>query len=402
MAKKRSNGEGSIFKIADGSWRASITVRVDGLGRAKRKTVRGDTQKEVKEKLRVLLRLRDENALSDPSRMTVSEFLDTWVRDTAADLKPSTRHRRDNLIRLYVAPHLGSKHLQKLTPLDIQQWQTHLLNTPRHVGSQKREPDAPPPPNLSPATVSGAVTLLGTALRHALHLGLIYRNPAEAVKRVKIPTREFTVWEPSEVQGLIEAVLGHRLYGLVYLALTTGLRRGELCGLRWSDIVRGVIHVQQSCVLVGNIATMTTPKTKASRRRVPLSPDTLEALRLHRDRQARERDAAGEDWRDHGLVFPTSLGTVYHPRNLLRDWYALLETHSVRRIRLHDIRHTYASLAIYQGLDPKVLADRLGHSRASISLDIYGHVFEEQRDRAALSLTQLVSRDPHAADPLAP
>ncbi|WP_189069347.1 site-specific integrase [Deinococcus radiotolerans] len=246
------------------------------------------------------------------------------------------------------------------------------------------------------------MTLLGTAMKHAMQLGLIYRNPVEAVKRVKVVRRDFQVWESSEVHQLIGAVLEDHLYGLVYLALTTVLRRGELCGLRWTDIQRGVIHIQQNCVLVGNTATLTTPKTKASRRRIPLPPDTINALRLHRERQAQERDAAGDAWEEHGLVFPTSVGTVYHRRNLLWDWYVLLDTASVRRIRIHDIRHTCASLAIYQGLDPKVLADRMGHSRASISLDIYGHVFEEQRERAALSLSTLTARADRDSDPLAP
>ncbi|GGK11249.1 site-specific integrase [Deinococcus malanensis] len=402
---KRSNGEGSIYQLADGTWRASITVQTDGLGRPKRKSVRGRTQKQVREKLRVLQRLKEENALVDPSRMTVKDFMDVWMRDTTLDLKASTVQKRADIIKLYVNPHLGLKHLQKLTPLDVQQWQTTLLASRRQPSTRKRKAGDPPPepgPPLSPTTVAGALTLLGTAMKHAMQLGLIYRNPVEAVKRVKVARREFQVWEPSEVQALIAAVLDDRLYGLVYLALTTGMRRGELCGLRWSDIQRGVIHVQQSCVLVGNQATLTTPKTKASRRRIPLPPDTLDALRVHRDRQALERDTAGDEWQEHGLVFPTSVGTVYHPRNLLRDWYVLLDSAKVRRIRIHDIRHTYASLAIYQGLDPKVLADRMGHSRASISLDIYGHVFEEQRDRAAISLKDLVTRADRNSDPLAP
>lgn len=405
MPSKRSNSEGSIYQIADGTWRAAITVSVDGLGRTKRKAVRGKTQREVKEKLRVLQRLKEENALVDPSRMTVGEFMDLWMRDTTLDLKDSTQQKRADIIRLYVTPHLGTKHLQKLTPLDIQQWQTTLLNTRRQPSTRKRKVGDPPPqpgPLLSPTTVAGAMTLLGTAMKHAMQLGLIYRNPVDAVKRVKVVRRDFQVWEPSEVHKLIGAVLNDRLYGLVYLALTTGLRRGELCGLRWTDIQRGVIHIQQNCVLVGNTATLTTPKTKASRRRIPLPPDTLDALRLHRERQAQERDAAGDAWEEHGLVFPTSVGTVYHPRNLLRDWYVLLDTAGVRRIRIHDIRHTYASLAIYQGLDPKVLADRMGHSRASISLDIYGHVFEEQRERAALSLSTLTAKADRNSDPLAP
>ncbi|GAA3995655.1 site-specific integrase [Deinococcus rubellus] len=382
MSGKRSNGEGSIYQLTDGSWRGSITVQLDGLGRPKRKSVRGKTQKEVREKLKHLLRLRDENALIDSSRMTISEFLEVWIRDTNPNLKATTAHKRGDVIRLYVAPHLGRHQLQKLTPLDIQHWQTNLLTTPRKEGAMP----------LNPNTVAGAMTLLNTALKHALQLGLIHRNPADAVKRVKVPRRDFQVWEPSEVQRLIVAVQDDRLYGLVYLALTTGMRRGELCGLQWADITRGVITVRHNCVLVGNTATITTPKSEKSRRRIPLPADTLEALRLHRERQHRERDAAGEDWQATDLVFASSIGTLYHPRNLLRDWYVLLEMAKVRRIRIHDLRHTYASLAIYQGLDPKSVADRLGHSRASLTLDLYAHVFEEQRERAALTLGELMNR----------
>ncbi|MFD1734629.1 tyrosine-type recombinase/integrase [Deinococcus malanensis] len=336
--------------------------------------------------------------------MTVKDFMDVWMRDTTLDLKASTVQKRADIIKLYVNPHLGLKHLQKLTPLDVQQWQTTLL------ASRRR----PAPGNARPAIHPRARS---TPLPH--HRGRRadpagYRDEARHAAGPDLPqpgrSREaregrparIPGGEPSEVQALIAAVLDDRLYGLVYLALTTGMRRGELCGLRWSDIQRGVIHVQQSCVLVGNQATLTTPKTKASRRRIPLPPDTLDALRVHRDRQALERDTAGDEWQEHGLVFPTSVGTVYHPRNLLRDWYVLLDSAKVRRIRIHDIRHTYASLAIYQGLDPKVLADRMGHSRASISLDIYGHVFEEQRDRAAISLKDLVTRADRNSDPLAP
>ncbi|AWN22469.1 hypothetical protein DKM44_03815 [Deinococcus irradiatisoli] len=389
MGKKRSNGEGSIYAQPDGSWRGAITVQIDGLGRPKRKYVSGKTQKEVREKIKHLLRLRDENALVDPSRLTVGEYLEQWLKDTSADFKATTRQKRADVIKLYLVPHIGKKSLQKLTPLDVQNLQTTLLSTPRQTGGEP----------LKPATVAGAMTLLNTALKHALQLGLLYRNPADAVKRVRVLKRDFQVWEPSEVQRLIVAVQHSRLYGLVYLALTTGMRRGELCGLQWSDINRGVITVHHNCVLVGNKATLTTPKSAASPRRIPLPADTLEALRVHRERQEREREAAGEEWQESGLVFATSIGTLYHPRNLLRDWYVLLDHAQVRRIRIHDIRHTYASLAIYQGLDPKALADRLGHSRASLTLDLYAHVFEEQRERTALTLSDLMNRS-EPDDPL--
>ncbi|MFC6592372.1 tyrosine-type recombinase/integrase [Deinococcus lacus] len=389
---KRSNGEGSIYQLKDGSWRAAITIQIDGLGRPKRKVVSGKTQREVRDKLRHLQRLKEENALNDPSKMTVAEYLAEWMRDTSMGLKPTTLEKRRNIIELYVLPHLGKHQLQKLTPLDIQRWQTTLLNTPRKPSRGQKLAEGQTLSPLTATTVSGAVGLLGSALRHALQLGLLYRNPVDAVKRVRATKKELQVWEPSEVQRLMEEVKGNRLHGLVYLAMTTGMRRGELCGLRWSDIQAGVLTVQQNCVLVGDVPTMQTPKTEKGRRRIPLPPDTLAALEAHRQLQERERLAAGEDWHETGLVFTTSLGTVYHPRTLLRDWYALLDRVGLRRIRLHDIRHTYASLAIYQGLDPKALADRLGHSRASLTLDVYGHVFEEQRERSALTLTDLLNR----------
>jgi len=402
MAGKRANGDGSVYQQADGSWRGAITVQVDGLGRPKRKYVSGKSQKEVREKIKHLLRLKDENALVDPSRITVGDYLNQWLADTGSELKESTRQKREEIIKQYVGPYLGTKLLQKLTPLDIQQYQTRLLNTPRKASvKRKADPAASPLPNLKPATVSGAMTLLGSALKHALQLGLISRNPVDAVKRVKIAKRDFQIWEPADVQRLVTAIQDHRLYGLVYVALTTGMRRGELCGLQWSDIQRGVITIRHNCVIVGNKATLTTPKSEASRRRIPLPEDTLEALRLHRKRQQAERDAAGEEWQETGLVFTSSIGTLYHPRNLLRDWYVLLDGAKVRRIRIHDIRHTYASLAIYQGLDPKALADRLGHSRASLTLDLYAHTFEEQRERAALTLSDLMNRS-QKTDPLGP
>lgn len=408
MPKRRLNGEGSVYQIKSGKqagmYRGSITVHIDGLGKLKRKYVTGKTKTEVLRKVQHLQRLKAENALVDPSRMTIGEFMEVWQRDTGTDLKDSTKQKRQDIINHYVIPHLSLKHLQKLTPLDVQAWQTALLQQRRKPSTRKRKATDPPPEPgklLSPATVAGAMTLLGTALNHALKLGLIYRNPVDAVKRVKIPRREFQVWEPSEVQRLITAITDDRLYGLVYLALTTGMRRGELCGLHWTDIQRGIITVRHNCVIVGGQAQISTPKTEAGKRRIPLPADTLDALKIHRSRQAREREAAGEDWQESGLVFTTSIGTLYHPRNLLRDWYALLDKAGVRRIRIHDIRHTYASLAIYQGLDPKALADRLGHSRASLTLDVYGHVFEEQREKAALSLHTLLTRpDPLALDPL--
>lgn len=175
--------------------------------------------------------------------------------------------------------------------------------------------------------------------------------------------------------------------------MATRLRRGELLGFRWKDLESNLLHVRQSLVKVGSKLTLSTPKTRKGFRAVPLSPDVLEGLRLHRQRQEAEQAALGVYWPKTDLVFVSEVSTPLNPDNLKRVRNDLMHKAGVPRVRLHDLRHLHASVAIRGGMDAKVLADRLGHARASFTLDRYTHLFESQRAKSAVNLTGWLNPD---------
>lgn len=368
---KRAHGEGTIGQRADGKWYAALTNGVDHNGKPKRRWVYGDTQAEVKKKLRALQRAQEDNTLVDPSKMTLQDFLQTWLKEISPRIKPSTLQKYRQLVDYHLTPRIGKHQLQKFTPLHAQAMQRDIME------------------QVSPATAMNCHTCLKTALRQAVKWGLVGRNIMEAVDPVRYRKKDISVWEPHHIQQFLQAASEHRLYPVFYTLLTTGLRRGEILGLQWSDLQDGRLTVRRTLVVVANKATFSSPKTEAGERRIPLPADTLQVLEQHKHRQALEKDLAGSSWEEGHLIFPTSVGTPIHPRNLEREWYKLIERAEVPRIRLHDLRHTYATLAISQGVDPKALAQRLGHAKASFTLDVYAHTFEAQREAAALSLADL-------------
>lgn len=230
-------------------------------------------------------------------------------------------------------------------------------------------------------------------------------------------------WTPAEARIFLATSSSHRLYALFYLALMTGMRAGELLGLRWVDFdARGsVVRIEQNAVEVGNQMLIGTPKTKASRRRITISPDTVEQLEAHRERQRREIDNAAEGYQDHGLVFASEIGTVtnYHnlrklfknliARAVIKGWQAagligeqqlftapemarLLEQPELAKRRvlsdlnLHGLRHTHASVLIRRGVNAKVVSQRLGHTNVSFTLTVYGHLYEDQLREAAIGM----------------
>ena len=276
---------------------------------------------------------------------------------------------------------------------------------------------------ISPQWANKCRRVLSGALADALRLELIFRNPCDAVKPMKVVENEMRLWTSIEAARFLDAARPHRLYALFYLAMSTGLRRGELLGLRWQDVGESCIYVRQSVIEQRGNIMITTPKTEKGARRVVLSADVMTVLDEHRKRQDAERDYLGSSWPDTGLVFVSEVGTMLHPRNFTKTWHTLqenarkgwekaaretgdaltlkqLETGKLMsRVRLHDLRHLHASLAIKAGVDLKVLADRLGHSRASFTLDVYTHLFEEQRDNSAVSLLDFLPKgDPKTAN----
>ena len=207
------------------------------------------------------------------------------------------------------------------------------------------------------------------------------------------------IWTSQEAARFIDATRPHRLFALFYLAMSTGMRRGELLGLHWQDIEGSSLVIRQSLIEQRGRIMITTPKTEKGARRVALSPDVVEVLEGHRQRQEAERTFLGAAWPGHDFVFTSQTGTPLNPSNLTDLWRNLQKQAGVKLVRLHDLRHLHASLAIRQGMDAKVLADRLGHARASFTLDVYTHLFEEQRQNSAVSILDLLPKgDPNTSN----
>ena len=218
-------------------------------------------------------------------------------------------------------------------------------------------------------------------------------NPVDAVDPLPTPKREMILWTPHQAAAFLDVALPHRLYALFYLAMSTGMRRGELLGLRWRDIKGGTLTVRQALVKTkGGDVRVETPKNNKTRS-LGLAPDVLEVLARHKQQQEIERERAadvGAPWPAYDLVFSSEVGTPLYPDNPKRTLNKLCLAAGVPLVRLHDLRHLHSSVCIAQGVDPKMLADRLGHARASFTLDRYTHLFEEQRQRNAVSLLDFI------------
>lgn len=365
---KRAKGEGTVFERADGRWVGEVTTGYEDEGKQRRKTVYGKTQGEALAKV-AELKQRLANGTYTDVKLTVKDYLKQWLEEKERTLKPSTLEQYTSCINRSIVPIIGSVKLDKLTPLQVQ----NLVNGIHDVSGAAR--------------AAKCRTVLFSAYKQAIRWQLVTRNPVEATDPVKEPHREMTLWEPEQAARFLDAAMEHRLHAFFYLSMATGLRRGELLGLRWVDIESGLLHVKQTLVKVGTQLIISTPKTRKGFRTVALSPDVEAVLLSHRQRQAVERAALGDAWERPELVFTSEVGTPLNPDNLKRVRDYLMNKADVPRVRLHDLRHLHASVAIHSGMDAKVLADRLGHARASFTLDRYTHLFESQRAKSAVNLT---------------
>ena len=252
--------------------------------------------------------------------------------------------------------------------------------------------------SLSPNTVRRVHATLHRALRDATRWGHLQRNPASVAVKPMQPTigsRDIATWTAEEVQSFLEHVADDRLFALWRLAVTTGMRRGELLGLRWSDVDLDArrLAVRQTLICIGAQVLFGEPKTKRGKRSIALDVDTVAALAIWRDRQEQEREGWGEAWTRTGLVFSREDGSLIHP-DLLTGWFARhVDRAKLRPIRLHDLRHTHASLALQAGISAKVVSDRLGHATVAFTLDVYSHVIPGLQEEAADRIAALMSRE---------
>lgn len=394
--KLRANGEGTVFQRADGRWVGRLTVGVDEVGRQKTRTVYGRTQQEARQKLRELQRAQEDRALVEPSKMTVSDLLDRWLESREGQVKGRTMEMYRYEIEHYIKPEIGKTLLQKLSPLDVEKMKNGIIKKIKTNPENTRG-------STGLRTAAGCRRTLHSALEQAILWELIPKNPVKAVKPPKPVKRDVEIWELQEVKAFLAVAEQHRLYALFYLALSTGMRQAELLGLKWEHINmdRGTLHVRESVSREGNKGVVTRPKNNKTRL-LSLGQDSIDVLKEHQKQQELEA-AAFKDYEPSGLVFTNIKGGMIDRDNLNRIWYLLrdktvlvehqgrkkLET-PVKKITFHALRHTHASMCIRSGMDPKSLSERLGHATASFTLDVYSHVFLEQRQQA-VSLQSLLN-----------
>jgi len=380
MGKKRGNSEGTIFfHEKKGLWCGQITVGRGPDGKLKRLTVYGKSRKEVAERLAEVSAQKAKGMLPIPEAITFAEWIERWLERKAREVRPKTAlaYRQD------LAPflrELGGVRLQALRPHHFRE----ALDRMAQRGASHR-------------AMRMALTLARAALEEALRLDLVPRNAAQAVE-VKAPKDPpaFRVLSPEEVERLLEAARPERLFPAIYLALTTGLRRGELFGLKWAhvDFEAWALRVEESRITLKGRAMTSKPKTANAARVIALGQDTVEVLRAWKARQEEERAHAGEAWEETGYLFTDPLGRPVHPDTLNHTLRRVCDRAGLPRLRVHDLRHIHATLMLRRGVPVEVVAERLGHASPAFTLAQYRHVLPDEHRAYALNLSELLSGKP--------
>lgn len=380
---KRGNGEGSIFqRKEDKKWVASITLE-----NGKRKVFYGMTKKEVTEKLIKARSEQQQGMLITEPEQTVAQFLTHWLENTQKEsVRPRTYERYEEIIRLHIVPVLGRHQLQKLTAQHLQAF---------YIKKRKE--------GLSPTTITVFHGVLHKALDCAMKWNLVSRNVSELVSPPRRERFEVQPLTAEQAHKLLEVARGHYMEALFYLALATGMRRGELMALKWQDIdfTTNTLHIRRTLSRIpsklsaekGRGFEETEPKTMQSRRSVVIAPFALEVLKRHRARQSEAKLKAGPLWQEHDYVFCTSVGTHIHPsKDILDQLKKLLKKAGLPDIRFHDLRHTAATLLFNAGVHPKVVQEILGHSQISMTMDIYTHALPNMQQEAMNRLNNIIGK----------
>jgi len=339
------------------------------------------TKGAAQKHLNLILKQVDEGTWRPEKPLTVRELLVThWLpAQKSRQLRPSTIAQYDRVIRAWLVPNIGGVKVPALTPKLVTDL-VELLRTQKSSAGRK---------GLSPRSAQLAVGVLKSACAWALQNGYLSRNPLAGVQRPRGTATAMKCWSADEARSFLNATKDDRLAWAWALLLTRGLRRGELCGLRWPDVDLGggVVSIVRTRIVVDGKPAESTPKTSAGRRTVSLDAQLVAPLRAHKARQASEKLAAGPAYDDDGWLFCDELGTPYYPDSLSTWFDRKVKELGLARIRLHDTRHTAASLMLASGVPVKVVAEMLGHASPTITLAVYAHVLPGMASEAGAALS---------------
>jgi len=370
-AKIRPKHEGTIFQRSNGSWRAQISIG------GKRISFSALTESECQRWIR---RTQNQNGdliwIADKT-LTVGEYLESWLNTARIGLRTSTILNYERNLRMYINPDLGSIRLIDLNLARIERFYAGLLTK-----------------GAGPRTVRHVHSVLHRALERAVRYDLIARNPAHGAVLPKYNPPEMKVLDESQISRFLMAARDSPNEALYHLAIVTGMRMGELYGLTWDDLHwhPGELHVRRQAVNIrGGGWTFAELKTRYGTRIIKLGEGTLNVLRAHKKRQELQIAFVGSRWQDNNLILPSAVGSPLNKSNMRKDFNRVLEAANLPHIRFHDLRHTAASLMMNHQVPILVASRRLGHSKPSVTLDIYSHLYQESQNEVAKQLDELVT-----------
>lgn len=379
MARKRANGDGSIRKRKDGRWEGRYVVGRDpDTGKMVTKNVLGKTQAEVKEKLRKAIDDSRQLDYTKEGKYTVGQWLDEWF-DAYAKVKvrASSHQTYKGYIENHIKPNIGDIPIEKLTSLRLQKFYRKLLTEGRvpRIESENQ------PKGLSAKTVRNIHQVISSAMSMAVKHKLILSNPAEGCELPKVEHKEMHTIPAEQLGAFLREAKESGVYELYYLDLATGLRRGELLGLKWDDIDldQGVIHVRRQVYRIDGEIREVPLKTKHSYRSISISKDAVELLREMKKRKVSE------------YVFPSPTGGPISPDSVLHMLHRVLKRAGLPSMRFHDLRHSFATLALQNGVDIKTVSGMLGHFSAGFTLDTYAHVTTAAQKEAANTMRNVLN-----------
>jgi integrase len=369
--------KGHIRERSPGHWAIVIDVGRDpetGERRRRWHSFLGTKRQAQDEAARLITELKAGTAV-EPTKLTVTAFLERWLEHTKSQVAPRSIERYGEIAHEYLIPALGNVQLSKLQPLII----SSAYDKIRSNRTKGRG-------DLSAQTILHCHRVLSAALRQAVRWRLLPYNPAADVKPPKIERRRVMTYSLTQTADLLEALRGSWMHVPALLAVSCGLRRGEIAALRWGsiDLDRGRLAVVQSAEQTRAGVRYKEPKS-GQMRTVALSPAVVTELRAHRARQAESLLSLGVRLDADGFVVAQADGSSYDPDSISKEWRLRIIKSGLPRIRFHDLRHTHATHMLASGVHPKVASERLGHSRVGITLDLYSHVTEGmQADAVAL------------------
>lgn len=381
MSARRANGEGTIYKRKDGRYEGAIFLRTAS-GKSKRTRVYAETRQEVHLKLTELKAKAHQGIPAPDKNWKLGEYLDYWQANTVrTKRRPATYHRNEAIVRLYLKPDLGKFPLARLSVQAVQSFLDQRLQDGR-----------------SAAVVHTIRKVLSAALTQAMREELIFRNVARLVELPSYKPDEAQPWTIDETTQFLQAARSDPLYAAFALVVQYGFRRGEILGLRWCDIdfEKRLLHIRQQLQRVGGELRIGDLKTDAGRRVEPLTDAALQLLQQQREAQLATREAAGGAWQgdstEVGLVFTTKSGRPVEPRNFFRSFQRICSQHGIRRITVHDVRHTNATLQMNLGTHDRHIQAILGHADVSTTRRIYQHSDMENKREALKKVERLFWR----------